>query len=292
MTGFANLATSVLLTVQLNHIHPVILAGGPGYRLKPWSRPTCPKPFLKIGGASLLQASLARLSGLSPLVLCQQEHWALARAHTLGVTDQAHFLCEPVIRNTAPALAAAAAYLLAQHGPEGLMLVMPSDHAIRRPDILMNEVRKRRQIAPGTILSFGVKPRRASSRFGYIVPPADPATGTARFVEKPPRATARALIKQGAYWNSGIFMTRIGTLCDLMRVLSPAVWEAAERAVIYARHEGDSSFLEERYYKSAPALSIDYALMEQAPAITMVPLDMRWRDLGTWPAMIAHLCGL
>lgn len=274
--------------MPLNHIHPVILAGGPGYRLKPWSRPTCPKPFLKIGGASLLQATLARLQGMTPLILCQQDHLALARAQSAAVIKEVHFLCEPVMRNTAPAIAAATAYLLAEKGPDDLMLVMPSDHAINRPDILMNDVRKRMQMAPGMILSFGIRPRRASARFGYILPQPQGA----RFVEKPDRGEARALIRQGAYWNSGIFMTRIGTMRDLLRDLAPDIWEPAERAVIYARHEGDASFLEGRYFAQSPARAIDRAVMERAPGITMAPLDVRWRDLGTWPAMIAHLCRL
>ncbi|HEY0901884.1 MAG TPA: sugar phosphate nucleotidyltransferase [Micavibrio sp.] len=274
--------------MQPDHIHPVILAGGPGFRLKPWSRPTCPKPFLEIGGASLLQATLARLKGFAPLILCQQDHLTLARAQATAITTDVHFLCEPVMRNTAPAIAAATAYLLTQKGPDDLMLVMPSDHAINRPDILMNAVRKWMQMAPGMIVAFGIKPRGPSVRFGYML--ADQQR--VRFVEKPDRAAAKALIKQGAYWHSGIFMARIGTMRDLLRDLVPDIWEAAERAVIYARHEGDASFLEARYFAPAPSYAIDRAVLEKAPLITMVPLNLRWRDLGTWPAMIAHLLRL
>ncbi len=276
------------LPVQPEKINPVILAGGPGYRLKPWSRPTCPKPFLKIGGQSLLQATLERLRGFSPLVLCQHSHLALAQEQARSVSPHCHFLTEPLMRNTGPAIAAATAHLLSEKGPDALMLVMPSDHAIDRPDILMNEVRKRVQIEPGRILSFGIKPRGPSSRFGYIIP----AQGHARFVEKPERVEARAFIKEGAYWNSGIWMTKVGTMRDLLATLAPDVWEPAQKALTYARHEGPVTMLEERYFVGCPARSIDRAVMEKAPAITMVPLDLRWRDLGTWPSMMAHLLRL
>lgn len=286
MIGFVK--TSIFSSVQPEKIHPVILAGGPGYRLKPWSRPTCPKPFLSIGGHSLLQATLARLRGFSPLVLCQHDHLVLAQEQAEAVTPLCRFLTEPLRRNTGPAVAAATAHLLAEQGPDALMLVMPSDHAIDRPDLLMNEVRKRVQIAPGRILSFGVKPRGPSSRFGYIIPAQDHV----RFVEKPSRSAARAFIKAGAYWNSGIWMTRVGTMRDLLAGLAPEVWEPAQKALTYARHEGAVTILEERYFTDCPACAIDKAVMEKAPAITMVPLDLRWRDLGTWPSMVAHLLRL
>ncbi len=270
------------------NIHPVVLAGGPGYRLKPWSRPTCPKPFLQIGGQSLLQATLERLRGFSPLVLCQHNHLSLAQEQARRVSPHCHFLTEPLMRNTGPAIAAATAHLLAEKGPDALMLVMPSDHAIDRPDILMNEVRKRVQIEPGRILSFGIKPRSPSSRFGYIMPAQD----NVRFVEKPGRAAARAFIKEGAYWNSGIWMTKVGTMRDLLAMRAPDIWEPAQKALTYARHEGPVTILEERYFTGCPARSIDKAVMEKAPAITMVPLALRWRDLGTWPSMMAHLLRL
>lgn len=273
--------------MRLDSVTPVILAGGPGYRLKPWSRPTCPKPFLKVGGMSLLQATLQRIKGRTPLVLCAKAHLALARTQTAAVTPQAHFLVEPAMRNTAPAIAAATAYLLAEKGPDALMLVMPSDHAIDRPDILLNAVGKQVQIGQGRILSFGIKPYKPSRQLGYILP----EDNTARFIEKPERAAAQKLISAGAYWNSGIWMARVGTMQALFKELAPAVWQPAQDSVTYARHEGDGSFLEERYFSASPSISVDKAVMEKTSGISLCPLDMRWRDLGTWPSMMAHLLG-
>ena len=172
--------------MQLEAVTPVILAGGPGYRLKPWSSPTCPKPFLKIRGVSLLQSTLQRVRNQQPLIVCNQNYTDLARAQASTVTPHAHFLIEPAVRNTAPAVAAAAAYILAEKGPDALMLVMPSDHAIDQPDILMDAVKNHMNIGHGNILSFGIKPRSASSRFGYIVPDHE----TSRFIEKPRSAQA------------------------------------------------------------------------------------------------------
>lgn len=270
------------------NITPVILAGGPGYRLKPWSRPTCPKPFLKIRGSSLLQSTLERVKGYKPLILCHRDHENLARAQGLVIASKAHFLVEPFMKNTGPAIAAAAAYLLAEKGPDTLMLVMPSDHAIDRPDVLMNEVRKHQNVGQGRILSFGIKPRQASRRFGYILPQGD----SAQFIEKPDSSAARKLITQGAYWNSGIWMARVGTMQALFKELSPDLWQAAQNAVTYARHEGAFTYLEPRYFTNCPAVAVDRVVMEKAKAITLVPVDLCWRDLGTWPAMIAHLIGV
>lgn len=290
MAGFVKTSIFSPVRPEAIHplIHPVILAGGPGYRLKPWSRPTCPKPFLKIGGQSLLQATLERLRGFAPLVLCQHDHLALAQEQAHGIAPHCRFLTEPLMRNTGPAVAAATAHLLAEKGPEALMLVMPSDHAIDRPDILMNEARKRVQIEPGRVLCFGIKPRGPSGRYGYMIP----HHGSVRFVEKPARGEARAFIKAGAYWNSGIWMSRVGTMRDLLATLAPDIWEPAQKALTYARHEGPVSMLEERYFTDCPARSIDKAVMEKSPIISVVPLDLRWRDLGTWPAMVAHLLRL
>jgi mannose-1-phosphate guanylyltransferase len=271
-----------------DNITPVILAGGPGYRLKPWSRPTCPKPFLKVRGVSLLQSTLERLKGYRPLILCHQDHVGLAREQGLAMAPKATFLIEPAMKNTGPALAAATAHLLAEKGPDALMLVMPSDHAIDRPDILMNEVRKHQNMGQGRILSFGIKPRQASSRFGYILPQGD----SAKFIEKPERADAKKLIAQGAYWNSGIWMARVGTMQALFKELAPDLWQSAQNAVTYARHDGIYTYLEPRYFNNCPTISVDRAVMEKAGAITMVPLDLRWRDLGTWPSMMVHLTGL
>ena len=273
--------------MRLDSVTPVILAGGPGYRLKPWSRPTCPKPFLKVGDVSLLQATLQRVKGASPLVLCAKTHLEMARAQAAVVTPQAHFLVEPAMRNTAPAIAAATAYLLAEKGPEALMLVMPSDHAIDRPDILLNAVGKQVQIGQGRILSFGIKPRKPSRHFGYILPEGQ----AARFIEKPERIAARALIAAGAYWNSGIWMARVGTMQTLFKELAPAVWQPAQDSVTYARHEREGSYLEDRYFSASPSISIDKAVMEKASGISLCPLDIRWRDLGTWPSMMSHLLG-
>lgn len=271
-----------------DNITPVILAGGPGYRLKPWSRPECPKPFLRIKGESLLQATLERVKDYKPLILCHQDHVGLAHLQSSSIAPQSHFLIEPEMKNTGPAIAAATAHLLADKGPDALMLVMPSDHAINRPDILMNEVRKHQNMGQGRILSFGIKPERASSRFGYILPQGDGA----KFVEKPDTAMAKNLIAQGACWNSGIWMARVGTVQQLFRDLAPDLWQSAQNAVTYARHDGGYTYLEARYYTTCPTIAVDRAVMEKTDAITMVPLDLRWRDLGTWHAMLAHLIGL
>ena len=285
MNGSASIRKAYV--VQLEALTPVILAGGSGYRLKPWSRASCPKPFLKIRNVSLLQSTLLRIKGCAPLIVCNQNSLALAQEQTCTVSPHAHFLVEPVMRNTGPAIAAAAAHILAQKGPDALMLVMPSDHAIDQPDILMDAIKNNIGISHGRILSFGVRPRSASGRFGYILP----VDSTARFIEKPRYRQARQLIQAGACWNSGIWLARVGTVQALYKSHAAPLWNASQQAVTYARHDQSCTYLEPRYFSANPAVSVDKAVMEKADVINACALDMGWRDLGTWPSMMAHILG-
>lgn len=272
-----------------DRVIPVILAGGPGLRLRPWSRPSRPKPFLRVRGKSLLQKTLSRVDHPESLVLCNSHYAVLAKAQADAIGKNPRFLLEPVGRNTAPAIAAATAWLMQNLGADSLMLVMPSDHDIRQPDILIQAVNDlASSIRNGQILSFGIRPRHPSTRFGYIVPGDDQAY----FVEKPDGVNAKKLIAEGASWNSGIFLVSVSTMSSLLSRLTPDLWQYAQQAVERAQVEGAYTYLDPVAFAAMPSCAIDRAIMERAGCISCHTLAMRWRDLGTWPSMAAHLCGL
>lgn len=272
-----------------DHVIPVILAGGPGLRLRPWSRPSRPKPFLRVHGQSLLQKTLARIGNRESLVLCNQNYANLAKAQADAAGARSRFLLEPVGRNTAPAIAIAAAWIMKNHGADKFMLVMPSDHDIRQPAILLRAVH---ELVPGMqddqIISFGIRPRRPSTRFGYIVP-GKPHT---QFFEKPDRIRALRLLADGASWNSGIFLTSASTMAGLFSRLTPDLWRSAQQATENARADGAYTYFNPTAFAAMPSCAIDRAIMERTDCISCHTLDMRWRDLGTWPSMAAYLCGL
>lgn len=271
-----------------DHIIPVILAGGPGLRLRPWSRAARPKPFLRVRGKSLLQKTLSRIGQRESLVLCNANYAALAKAQADAMGANAHFLLEPSGRNTAPAIAVATAWVARNRDPGSLMLVMPSDHDIGQPDRLLRAVNDRASgMKDDQIISFGIRPRHPSARFGYIVP----GETHARFVEKPDRVRARGLMADGASWNSGIFLTPASTMANLFSWLTPDLWRSAQQAADSARADGVYTYFDPAAFAAMPSCAIDRAIMERAGCISCHTLDIRWRDLGTWPSMAAHLCG-
>ena len=280
-------------------IHPVILCGGSGTRLWPLSRSAYPKQFLALAGEhSLLQDTLRRLEGLgataAPVVVCNEEHRFLVaeQLRALGVRPEA-LLLEPVGRNTAPALAAAA-LVLARQDPKALMLVLPSDHVIRDVASFHRAVRLAAQAAAGgRLATFGIIPDRPETGYGYIargatVPRLESTFAIERFVEKPDAPTARRMLDSGTYyWNSGMFLMEAGTLLEELRQHAPAVVESVEAALSAARDDMDFTRLEREAFEACPSISIDYAVMEKTRRGAVVPVNMGWSDVGSWDALWA-----
>ncbi len=278
-------------------IHPVILSGGAGTRLWPLSRASYPKQLLKLSShRTMLQDTAAR--GLSdvgfaaPLLVCNQEHRFLVddQLQQIGIKPQA-ILLEPSARNTGPAIAAAAFWLLA-HDPDALMLVQPSDHVIASPvDFHRAVMRGLVAAQDGRLVTFGVKPSRADTGYGYIqsgepLAGLDGVFGVDRFVEKPDRDSAQRFVDSGAFfWNSGIFLLSARTYLDELSRINPAMLSACERAV--RDGEEDLAFfrLSSESFGEAPELSIDHAVMEHTTRAAVVPVDMAWSDVGSWPAL-------
>lgn len=273
-------------------LHPVILCGGSGTRLWPASRKSFPKQFAPLlGERSLYQTTLARLSHdgyAAPLVMTGEtfRFMAVAQANEIGLMD-ARVVVEPVARDTAPALLAAA--LMLADTPDDLMLVAPSDHVVLDPEAFHTAVDMARQVAVGpTLVTFGIRPERAETGFGYLQLAARPDGPTAvqSFTEKPDTATAETMLAAGNYlWNSGLFLGRIGAFLSAFEAHAPDLLPPVRDAVDAAKEDLGFSRLEATAFARARSVSVDYAVMEHTKPVMAVPLDCGWSDLGSWDAI-------
>lgn len=273
---------------------PVILSGGSGSRLWPLSREEAPKQFLPLlEQQSLLQRTALRASEAgagAPLIVCNQAHRFLVAQQfaDLGASPRAIVL-EPVARNTAPAIAAAACLVEATEGPDARLLVLAADHAIPNEGAFAEAVAVADGLAQaGEIVTFGIVPTHAETGYGYLK--AGTAQGGGRiveaFIEKPNQDRADAFLAEGGYfWNSGMFLFPVGVLLETLERHAPAALSAARLAVANATEDLDFLRLEATAFASAPSESIDYAVMEKLERAVMVPLDAGWSDVGAWDAL-------
>ena len=278
-------------------VQPVLLSGGSGTRLWPLSREAYPKQFLPlVGDDTLLQATWRRVSALSaaaPIVVANEEHRFLVaeQLRVIGAPTP-RIVLEPVGRNTAPAIAAAA--LIAQlDGGDPLLLVLPSDHVVRDDAAFRDAVRVAAAAADaGALVTFGIVPQAPETGFGYIQ--ADAGAGVRnvlRFVEKPDAATAQAYLDQGGYyWNSGMFLFRASRYLEELGKYRPDILAAARAACAHLHRDGqlrDIEFLrlDCDAFGASPSESIDYAVMEKTDAAMVLPVDIGWNDVGSWSAL-------
>ena len=284
-------------TDALRHLYPVVLCGGAGKRLWPVSRQSCPKQFQRLfSERSLLQETVLRVAeGFGPnppLVLCSDEHRFLAAEHLdeIGTVPLA-ILCEPIPRNTAPALTAAAMALHALDR-DAVMLAMPADHLIADRAAFADAVARAAAAArSGWLTTFGIQPDRPETGYGYIRQgdPLGTSAGVhrlARFLEKPDAAQAARLIAEGGHlWNSGIFLLPTEAFLGEVRRLRPDLAAACAGALETCDLGGDRPLLDEEAFAGAPEISLDYAVMEHTERAAVVPVDMGWSDIGSWHAL-------
>lgn len=279
---------------------PVIMAGGVGSRLWPASREARPKQFLAFSGShSLFQQSLLRLQGfpgvVAPVVVCNEAHRFLVaeQLREIGI-DSADIILEPAGRNTAPAVALAALCALERTGAAGAtLLVLAADHLIPEVDAFHAAIAAGLPHSSGAALvTFGIVPARAETGYGYIqrgeALGAAAAAGFAvqRFVEKPDRATAQAYVDGGDYyWNSGMFMFQPRTFLEELGRHEPLILQHCTAAWQHAVADLDFRRIPAEDFMQAPAISIDYAVMERTQHSVVVPLDAGWTDLGAWSAV-------
>jgi len=272
-------------------VYAVILAGGSGSRLWPLSRQQLPKQFLALDGKdSLIQTTINRLSPVidskNVLIVTQE---ALAKGEAYHALLPYKTLFEPIGRNTAPAIALAAAYLTAG-GTDPIMVVLPADHIIK------DEVRFRAHLniaikaaESGKLVTFGIQPTRPDTGFGYIKAHRgdDPEIyDVDRFTEKPDATTAENFLNDGGYyWNSGMFVWRASViLAEIQQHLS-AVHQVLQNIIVESNSIGTFQQAVEKHFAAMPSISIDYGVLEKSSRVSLIPCDIGWNDVGSWQAV-------
>jgi mannose-1-phosphate guanylyltransferase len=265
-------------------VYAIVLAGGKGTRFWPLSRRTLPKQCLSIdGGPTLLQRTVARTGlPLDRVVVVTGPDMAEVVA---GQVPGVELLVEPSGRNTAPAILWAAAEVARRGGRRAV--VLPSDHVIGDEPAFRGVLARAFAVAEGGgIVTLGVRPTRPETGFGWIAlgegTDAHGSNPVARFVEKPPRAAAEAMLAGGQHvWNAGMFVFRVDALLAEADQYLP-------RAGALARAASQTALSEEALLSlwcATEATSIDYGILERASGLRVVPLDVSWSDVGSWPAL-------
>ena len=278
-------------------IYPVILSGGAGTRLWPLSRAVLPKQLLPlVADKTMLQETALRVANwpgvMAPLVVCGNDHRFMVaeQMREIGITPLG-ILLEPVGRNTAPAVAAAAHHLKAID-PEAIMLVLPADHVIENNAAFREAVERAiTLVGQGALATFGIVPKTPETGYGHIrrgeqVANCGECFKVARFVEKPDLETARGFLAEGGYyWNSGMFMFQADRYLAELQQHAPAIAASASQAMKSAYRDLDFCRLDETSFSACPSDSIDYAVMEHTRDAAVVPADIGWNDVGSWSAL-------
>ena len=284
----------------MNTIHPVILCGGSGTRLWPLSRKSYPKQFVPlIGTNSLLQDCAERLRGpadtpyAKPLVLTNEAFRFIVTEQLSKIdVDPGPILIEPDGRNTAPAVLAAALYL-SKIDPDGIMLVAPSDHVVPNTPAFHEAVEKGADAITRHrhLVTFGITPDRPETGYGYLKLKHSPdAAGAAvpleHFVEKPNLKRAEDMIAEGSYlWNSGIFLFAVSDIIAAFEQHAPNLVTSVSKAVENSKADLGFLRLDPDAWGAVEDISIDYAIMEHAKNLSVVPYAAGWSDVGSWSAV-------
>jgi mannose-1-phosphate guanylyltransferase/mannose-6-phosphate isomerase len=259
------------------------------------SRKQYPKQYLPlVSDNTMLQETILRLSGLDnladPIIICNEDHRFVVaeQCQQINIINPT-ILLEPIGRNTAPAIAAAA--LQAQKiSEDSILLVLSADHVIKDVDEFHKAIDIAfKQAQKGKLVTFGIVPTEANTGYGYIksvINEIDGAYQVEEFVEKPDAKTAKSYLEKGNYlWNSGMFMFQANTFVDELSEHAPNIVISVIDAVRKSKQDLDFIRLDEKSFKSSPSDSIDCALMEKSNNVVVVPLDAQWSDVGSWSAL-------
>jgi mannose-1-phosphate guanylyltransferase/mannose-6-phosphate isomerase len=274
-------------------IVPLVMCGGAGTRLWPASREGRPKQFLPLFGPySTFQETMRRVSDPSlfgrAIIITNGQYRFQVAEQLAEIGIEADILLEPERRDSGPAIAAATAFALARGG-DPIVLALAADHVVRDTQAFVDVSRQARDTAAsGRIVTFGIRPDRPATEYGYIQPGAAldaAARAVDRFVEKPDLATAKRYVADGYLWNSGNFMFRAKLFLDEYRGFEPATADAVTRAVGSAETDLGFIRLDPQAFSAAIAKSVDYAVMERTRLAAVVPVSYDWSDVGSWQAV-------
>src|SRR5438132_5111708 len=284
-----------------SHLYAVILAGGSGTRFWPLSRHLYPKQLLRIlGDKTLIQQTMDRVLPCVPagrILISTNPVQADSIRFQLGEWKEElshNFVIEPEARNTAPAIALAAIELI-KRDPEAVMLVLPADHVIKGDKKFQAAVALGAELATeGYLITFGIKPVRPETGYGYIQPNRRSRLASrggvvgypvARFVEKPDAKKAARYLQAGNYyWNSGIFVWRASTILDELARHQPALARGMKKMGELTKSDVGSSAVTQLYQRLTP-VSIDHGVMERSSRAAMIPVDFAWSDVGNWSSL-------
>lgn len=273
-------------------ITPIILSGGGGTRLWPLSTPENPKQFLRLfDDKSLFQNTVLRCQNRdkfsAPIIVGGARHIEITQKQLQDIAvNDAQIICEPAARNTAPAIALAALSCAA----DTIMLVMPSDHLIGKEDLFLKAVEQAKVAAMlGYLITFGINPTKAETGYGYIkcgdeIDALNGVHAVPAFKEKPDLASAKAMIENGHYlWNAGIFLFRADAYLSALDLYAPDILAAAQNSL----QKQDSGIIhpDKIAFEASPSDSIDYAVMEKADKVAVMPVSPNWSDVGSWDSI-------
>lgn len=280
------------MSVENSKVIPVILSGGSGTRLWPLSRKHYPKQLLNLTGGTytMLQETAIRVNHLcSPIVVCNEDHRFMVAEQLRDIADApASIILEPLARNTAPAIALAALQAT-QQDENAIIAVFPADHVIENQSVLSQSLDLAIEAASqNSLVTFGINPTKPETGYGYIKAVAgnDNVKAVDCFVEKPDLATAKQYVASGDYyWNSGMFVFKAKVYLQALQEFSPKMVEYCTQALENANTDLDFIRIDKLAFEQCPEISIDYAVMERASNVKVVPMDAGWSDVGSWSSL-------
>lgn len=280
------------IKTETSNVIPVILSGGSGTRLWPLSRKQYPKQLLNLTGGryTMLQDTARRVAHLqAPIVVCNEDHRFMVAEQLKSLSERAaSIILEPAARNTAPAIALAAMQAIKQQ-QDAIIAVFPADHVIEDDEAFRQSLDGAIAAAQeGHLVTFGINPTKAETGFGYIK--AIDSESTAKtvecFVEKPDLETALKYVASGDYyWNSGMFVFKATAYLAALDKFNPQINLCCEQALAKANTDLDFIRLDKATFEQSPDDSIDYAVMERADNVVVVPMDAGWSDVGSWSSL-------
>jgi len=276
--------------------HIVIMAGGIGSRFWPMSTPECPKQFIDVMGCgkTLIQLTAERFSGVCPpeniWVVTSGKYTEIVKEQLPQIPD-CNILAEPCMRNTAPCIAYVS-WKIKMHHPNANIVVTPSDQLVINTTEFQRVIKSALAFTENSdaIVTLGIKPSRPETGYGYIAAGESIAADkeilrVEAFKEKPNKETAEKYLAKGNYlWNAGIFVWNVKTISAALRVYTPDIAKIFDNIYTNFYTEKEAETIN-KFFPTCDNISIDYAVMENAEEIYVVPAEFGWSDLGTWGAL-------